>query len=298
MAYFLQQLANAVPLAAIYAALAFGYALVFGLTKRTDFAFGALFAFAGQVFLLFAALGWEKLWLVLPATVALGAAMAVLYTVGAAWLHASRVVLPLVAACRNGIIAASLAVMIVLMETARIGSQTRSLWFAPFFNAPVSLFVLDGYAITLTRLQLLSTAALLVLTFGAHSVIARTAWGRVWRAVRDDAGAAALLGVDSGRALVVTYGIAALIAAITGILATLHYGTMDYGASLIFGLKVVFIAAIGGALSPSGAALGAATIALGETLWSGYAPVAWRDLAIFLALVFVLNIRRTETNQL
>lgn len=297
MAYFLQQLANAVPLAAIYAALAFGYALVFGLTKRTDFAFGALFAFSGQVFLLFAALGWEQLWLVLPATVALGAAMAVLYTAGAAWLHAARIVRPLVNARPNAIVAASLAVMIVLMETARIGSATRSFWFAPFFNAPVSLIAVDGYAITLTRLQLVSAAALIALVLAANTVLTRTAWGRVWRAVRDDARAAALLGVDADRVLVATYVVAALLAAVTGILATLHYGTMDYGASLIFGLKVVFIAAIGGALSPAGAALGAVAIAFGETLWSGYAPIAWRDLAIFAALIFVLNTRRRETDQ-
>jgi branched-chain amino acid transport system permease protein len=297
MAYFLQQLANAVPLAALYGALAFGYALVFGLTKRTDFAFGALFAFSGQVFLLFSLLGWERLWLVLPATITLGAAAAFIYTAGASFLHATRIVRPLLAARPNAIVAASLAVMIVLMETARIGTASRALWFAPVFNAPVTLFALDGFAVTLTRLQIVSSLALLALVLAAHFVLVRSSFGRIWRAVRDDGRAAALLGVDVERVLVVTYCLAALVAAVTGILATLHYGTMDFGASLIFGLKVVFIAAIGGALSPGGAALGAAAIALGETLWSGYAPLAWRDLAIFAALVFVLNMRRRDPVQ-
>ncbi len=297
MAYFLQQLANAAPLAAIYAALAFGYGLVFGLTKRTDFAFGALFAFAGQVFLLFAALGWERLWLVLPATVALGAIMAVLYTAGAAWLLASRVVVPLIQTRPNAVIAASLAVMIVLMECARIGSSTRSLWLAPVLNAPVTLYAGAGFPVTLTTLQILSAAILLALVIAAQAMLSLTAAGRRWRAVRDDSLAAALCGIDARRMLVSTYCLAALLASVTGILATLHYGPMDFGASLIFGLKVVFIAAIGGTLSPALAALGAVAIAFGETLWSAYAPLAWRDLAIFAALVFVLVTRREEPDQ-
>ena len=52
MGYLLQQLANAVPLAALYAALAFGYSLAFGVTKRADITYGAMFAFAGQILLL------------------------------------------------------------------------------------------------------------------------------------------------------------------------------------------------------------------------------------------------------
>lgn len=67
MAYLLQQLANAVPLAALYAALAFGYAVAFGVTKRADITYGAIFAFAGQILLLFTELAFNRFWLVLPA---------------------------------------------------------------------------------------------------------------------------------------------------------------------------------------------------------------------------------------
>lgn len=61
MAYFLQQIANAVPVAALYAALAFGYAIAFAVTRRADLTYGALFAFAGQIFVLFADVGWSRL---------------------------------------------------------------------------------------------------------------------------------------------------------------------------------------------------------------------------------------------
>src|ERR1044072_8499767 len=72
MAYLLQQLANAVPLAALYAALAFGYAVAFGVTKRADITYGAIFAFAGQILLLFTELAYVKFWLVLPAALGVG----------------------------------------------------------------------------------------------------------------------------------------------------------------------------------------------------------------------------------
>jgi branched-chain amino acid transport system permease protein len=70
----LQQLANAIPLAALYATLAFGYAIAFGVTKRADITYGAIFAFSGQIYLLFTDFGYNRLWLILPAALALGAA--------------------------------------------------------------------------------------------------------------------------------------------------------------------------------------------------------------------------------
>lgn len=59
MAYFLQQLLNAIPISALYAALAFGYAIAFSITKRADVTYGAIFAFAGTTCLLFADFGWN-----------------------------------------------------------------------------------------------------------------------------------------------------------------------------------------------------------------------------------------------
>ncbi|MGO7675491.1 branched-chain amino acid ABC transporter permease, partial [Rhizobium ruizarguesonis] len=72
MAYLLHQLANAVPLAAPYAALAFGYAVAFGVTKRADITYGAIFAFAGHILLLFTELAYVRFWLVLPTARAAG----------------------------------------------------------------------------------------------------------------------------------------------------------------------------------------------------------------------------------
>ena len=79
MLYFLQQVLNGFHSSALYALLAFGYALTHGVLHRTNIAYGSLFAFAGQTMILAAVFGYQVLWLTLPATVAFGIAVAFLY---------------------------------------------------------------------------------------------------------------------------------------------------------------------------------------------------------------------------
>ncbi len=76
MLYFFQQVLNGLHSGALYALLAFGYALTNGVLHRTNLAYGALFAFSGQTMILAAVFGCQVLWLTLPATVALGVATA------------------------------------------------------------------------------------------------------------------------------------------------------------------------------------------------------------------------------
>lgn len=288
LAYALQQLANAVPLAALYAALAAAYALPFGITRRADFSFGALHAFAGQVLVLAAAFGWSALYLTAPATAAFAAFLAMAYGLGAARIIGVRLVAPLARHHANTLLAASLAVMILLMEMARIGSDARGLWLPPFFNAPVALAVIGGEAVTLTQIQIVNSSLLALLAFGAHWLVAHTAFGRAWAAVRDDPEAAALCGVDAGRTLRLAHLAGCAIAVLAGILNTAWLGTMDFGASLAYGLKMVFVGAIGGVLSPGAAALGGIALAFAETAWTAFAPLIWRDIFIYGLLVIVL----------
>ncbi|WEZ83872.1 branched-chain amino acid ABC transporter permease [Rhizobium sp. 32-5/1] len=297
MAYFLQQLANAVPVAALYALLAFGYAIAFAVTRRADLTYGALFGFAGQIFLLFADFGWNKLWLVLPAALAFAAVLALVYAGGAGLLIGRSVMRKLVDTSANTVVVASLGVALVLMELSRIAADTRSLWLPPFLNVPLVLWGDASFPVTLTLIQMLNTAVMLGLVAGCALFLARSSWGRAWRAVSDDPGAAALCGVDGRRVFVSAYAFSALLAAVAGILATSYYGNMDFGAGLTFGVKVLFIAAIGGQTSPLQAAAGAAVMGLAETLWSAYGSMLWRDFAIFSLLILLLVLFRREKFQ-
>ncbi|SFB49867.1 branched-chain amino acid transport system permease protein [Rhizobium sp. NFR07] len=294
MAYLLQQLANTVPIASLYAALAFGYAIAFAVTRRADITYGAIFVFAGHLHLLGAHFGWESLRLVLPAAISLGAILALGGGLMTGAIVSRYVLLRLVRASANALIVATLGILLVLMEGARLASGSRELWLSPFLNQPVSLSLGQGGGVTLTVIQLANAAIMLAAVALGHLILSRHRAGRIWRAVADDPFAAELLGVNSHRVFVLAYSAAAFYASLSGVLATSYYGTMDFGAGLLFGLKVVLIAAAGGHSHPLRSALGAAVVGLGETLWSGYGPILWRDFAVVSTLVFVLVLSRRK----
>jgi branched-chain amino acid transport system permease protein len=79
-----------------------------------------------------------------------------------------------------------------------------------------------------------------------------------------------------------------LAAALAGVLAGLYYGNISFGTGLVYGLKVLFVTAVGGYLSPSRAAAGGAAFGIAESLWAGYFPLEWRDGWMFLFLVALL----------
>jgi len=293
-AYFLQQLLNAAPLAALYAMLAFGYSLSFALTKRADFTPGALFAFAGQVFVYFTAYGYDRLWLIYPAALAVGVAASLAYTILAAMVAGDKVIRPLSFASPNSVITASLAMMIVLMELVRIAANTRDLWLSPFLNQRVTFWNFPGFPVVLTQIQIINALTMGAIVLAAAHILGRSRQGRNWRAVSDDPMAASLLGVDAGRVVVLAGLTTAAFSAVSGIMATAYYGSMDFGAGLMFGLKVVMIAAIGDQSSPARCAAGAALFGLAETMWGAYMPFLWRDLAMFSLLVILAVVMRQE----
>src|SRR5690606_11711481 len=116
MAYFLQQVLNGLHSSALYALLAFGYALTHGVVRRTNLAYGPVFAFCGQVAILSAVFGWQVLWLTLPASIVFGAAMALAYGALAGAVLSRAVFAPLAFHAPNAVITATLGVSLVLME--------------------------------------------------------------------------------------------------------------------------------------------------------------------------------------
>jgi len=294
MVYLLQQLANAVPIAALYAALAFGYALIFGMTRRPDITYGALFAFSGQIFLIFAQFAWDRLFLILPAALTLAAVASLLYTLGTAGGIARYVMRPLHRHSPNAVIVASLALLILLSESTRLAMDSREIWLSPFLNERLVFFRHGGVEVGLTAIQLGNAAIMAALVALGHLLLVRTRAGRVWRAVADDASAAQLCGVNADAVFALSYLFAAFVATVCAILATSYYGTMDFSSGLLFGLKVVLIAAIGGHSVPLRSALGAALYGFAETLWGSYLPLAWRDMALFSMLVLLAVMYRRE----
>ncbi|MGE0500480.1 MAG: branched-chain amino acid ABC transporter permease [Rhizobiaceae bacterium] len=289
--YLLQQVLNGAHAGALYAALAFGYALTNGVLKRTNLAYGAVFAFAGQVLILAAVFGWRVLWLDLPATILLGLIVSSAYAALVSAVISRQVFAPLARSSPNAIVTATLGISLVLMELGRIAAETRDYWLPPLLSKPVVFADGEGFAVTLTVLQVTNCAIVLGALLAGAAILARSSLGRAWRAVSDDPRAAALVGIDTARVFHGTILAGGLVAAVAGALAALHYGNISFGTGLVFGLKVLFIAAVGGYLSPGRAAVGGLAFGVAEAVWSGYFPIEWRDAAMFLGLVALLVMR-------
>ncbi|MBT1159789.1 branched-chain amino acid ABC transporter permease [Aminobacter anthyllidis] len=290
MLYFLQQLLNGVHSAAIYGLLAFGYALGNGLLQRTNLAYGGIFAFCGQTMILAAVYGYQALWLTLPATIAFGGVVALAYAALLSRILSQTVFAPLASRSPNAIVAATLGVMLALMELSRIAADTHDYWLPPMLATPL-VFASDGnFIATLTVIQLINTTvAAIVVTCGAV-LVARSNFGRHWRAVADDAFAAKLCGIHTTRVFHRALLFGGLCAGLAGVLAALYYGNLGFGAGLVYGLKILFITAVGGYYAPGKAALGATAFGIAESLWAGYFPIEWRDAWMYglLAAMLVL----------
>jgi branched-chain amino acid transport system permease protein len=288
MLYFFQQVLNGLHSGALYALLAFGYVLTNGILHRTNLAYGAVFAFCGQTMILTAAFGYQTLWLTLFASVALGVVAALLYAALISHVLSRSVFEPLADRTPNAIVVTTLGILLVLSEASRIAADTHDVWLPPMLARPIIFAQSATFTATLTLIQVLDCAFVLAIIALAAWAFARSSFGRRWRAVSDDPKAAAMCGVDVRavfRGAVLAGG---FCAALAGILAGLYYGNISFGTGLVYGLKILFVTAVGGYLSPPRAALGAACFGMGESLWAGYFPLEWRDAWMYLFLVAML----------
>lgn len=288
MLYFLQQVLNGLHSGALYALLAFGYALTNGVLRRINLAYGAIFAFCGHAMILTAVWGYDTLWMTLPAAVALGAGAAIAYAMLLGLVLSRRVLQPLAGRSPNTIVAATLGVLIALMELSRIAADTHDFWLPPMLAQPVVFAEGPTFRATLTAIQLIDCAVVVAVVALAGWLLARSSFGRKWRAVCDDPLTAALCGVDAVAIFHSAVLGGALCAALAGIMAGLYYGNIGFGEGLTYGLKILFVTAVGGFLSPLRAALGAAAFGMGESLWAGYFPIEWRDAWMYFLLVAML----------
>jgi branched-chain amino acid transport system permease protein len=294
MAYLLQQVLNGIHMGALYALLAFGYALGNGLLRRANLTHGAVFAFGGQVAILAATYGWTVLWLTLPATLAFGTIVALAFAALTAHLLSRAVLEPLARQSPNAIVAATLGVALVLMELGRLAMDSRDLWLPPVLATTVTFWRDGNFPVTLTLIQLVDIGIVAATIAAAAMFLARSRFGANWRAVRDDPLAAEMCGVDQRRVFRATMVGGGLLAALAGILAAIHYGNISFDTGLAFGLKVLFVSALGFGSSPLSAAAGAALVGLAESLWTGYFPAEWRDAAVFSALAGILILRGAD----
>ena len=289
--YALQQVVNALNVAAFYVPLALAYALIYGLVGRLNMAFGdfAMIGGFGAVFGLVTAATAHVPSLVTVMLVALAASVSLTALFG--YLTARTVVMPLLARPPRASIVATVGLGIAVSEAVRIAQGSREIWLQPMLGDQV--LIAGGpfpVVVTVMRLAILALSALAVVWLFA--ILARSTFGRAWRAVADDALAARLFGIDPVAVTGVTFILASALASLSGSILALGYGGTSFSAGLMLGLKALIACLIGGG-TPRGALIGALLLAAIETGWSAVFGLGERDIAV-LAIITLLFLLRPD----
>jgi branched-subunit amino acid ABC-type transport system permease component len=292
-AYALQQLINAVALAASYALLATAYSLIYGLIGRINLAFGDI-TVVGAFGALAAVAAGAALGLADPIggialALALGAALAAVWS----WFTGFTIVAPLHARHRLGqpILVATVALSIVIQEFLRLSGGAHEHWFPSLFNEALPLARAGTFVVTVTPIQLVIAAAALGTAAAVLGLIARSRFGREWRAFADDPAAAALFGVAPRRLLASTFLLAGALAGLAGWVIAVYYGNVGFAMGTMLGLKALVAAVLGGIGSVAGAFLGGVLVALIEAGWSAYFEIGYRDVVVYSLLIVVFVLR-------
>jgi branched-chain amino acid transport system permease protein len=291
---FLQQLVNGLVQGSVYALVALGYTMVYGILGLINFAHGEVVMVGAMVALtalqaLLAAAFAPVLAVLLSLMLAIAVCMALGYGI-------ERIAYrPLRNAPRLAPLITAIGVSIVLQNLAMmIWGREYHAFPLPFTN---SLHELGGAIIT--DVQMVIVLVALLMMAGLMIVVHRTRMGRAMRAVAENPSAAALMGVDINRVISATFMLGSALAAIAGFMVSANYGIVHYYMGFMLGLKAFTAAVLGGIGNLRGAMLGGVLLGLIESLGAGYIGDLtggflgshYQDVFAFFVLIAVLVFR-------
>jgi len=294
--FLIQQLVNALTLGAIYALIALGYTLVYGLLRLINFAHSERFMVGGHVafFLLAAGASLSGG----PAAILFVFAVFVATFVAVGLLGVgieATAYRPLRGASRLAPMLSALGVAIILQNVVMLFVSRRPLPFPAFL--PRMSFDLFGAVVTLNQIFILVLAVALMA--GLAWFVNATTLGVKIRAVSEDMRTAQLLGINVNQPISLIFFIGPGLGALAGILYAGYYGIVVFSMGFIVGLKAFIAAILGGIGSIPGAMLGGFALGLLETFGAGLLPMLtggvigseYRDIFAFSVLVLVLLFR-------
>ncbi|MFQ3582364.1 MAG: branched-chain amino acid ABC transporter permease [Chloracidobacterium sp.] len=293
METLIQQLINGLALGGIYALIALGYTMVYGVLRLINFAHGDVYmlgTFAGYYVAL--RFGFSE---ANPSFIrAAGLLLAAMATCAVVGLAIERLAYrPVRRASRLTALITAIGVSLFLENLGQIVFGANPKFFPQVL--PARQFQVYGAA-TVTTPDLMILGASLLLTIGLHQLVHRSAFGRAMRAVAHDLDTAKLMGIDTDRIIALTFALGSALAAAAGVLVALRYPKFDPLIGVTTGLKAFIAAVLGGIGNVTGAVLGGIIIGLAETLATGYLPAAlnpYKDAVAFAILVTVLLARPT-----
>jgi len=288
-----QQLINGLTLGAVYALIAIGYSMVYGIVGVINFAHGEIYmigAYVGLVTLtaIGAAAGY-------PLPLVLGAALLVSVMVTGAYGYTLERVAyrPLRGGPRLVPLISAIGMSIFLQNYVRIGQGARDMAVPVLISGAVDIHLGGNFDVTIPYSRMLIVGVTVALMIALTLYIRNSRMGRACRACAEDMKMANLLGIDTHRVISFTFVLGAMLAAVGGVLIGLTVGKINPFIGFIAGIKAFTAAVLGGIGSIPGAMLGGVLLGLAETLASGYIPVAYKDIVAFSLLVLILLFRPT-----
>ena len=281
---FIQQLINGLAIGMIYALIALGYTMVYGIIQLINFAHGEIFItgafFALAVFGLFP--HTPQFNSVLALVLAFGAAMAGCGLLGVA---IERIAYrPLRKAPRLACLITAIGVSFILQNVLMLiwGPVDKS--FPAFFKH--SALTIGALRITFMQGFIISTS--LVMMIALRFFVTRTMLGKALRATSEDMTAARLMGINVDKVISVCFLIGSALGGAGGVMYGMYYNTISFHDGYLVGIKAFTAAVLGGIGNVPGAMLGGIALGMLEGLGAGYLSSAWKNVFAFLILVILL----------
>ena len=281
MQQILQQLVNGISLGSIYALIALGYTMIYGIIKLINFAHGDVYmvgAYTGFFAVTFARF---------PLWAAIIAAMVVTGILGV--LIERIAYKPLRNAPKISVLITAIGVSFFLEYTSMYFVSPTPRTFPDLFGDvawSIGPLVVNGQQVLILALTFV---LMLILTY----IVQRTKMGKAMRAALFDTETAQLMGIDADKVISFTFCVGSALAAVAGVLVGVYYNSIDPLMGIMPGLKAFIAAVLGGIGILPGAVAGGLILGIVEAFVSGFISSTFRDAAAFAILILVLLIRPT-----
>ena len=280
MTQFLQQLVNGLSLGSIYALIALGYTMGYGIIKLINFAHGDIYMLGAFTAFYATTVFHLNFFLALIVAMVLCGVLGVLI---------ERIAYkPLRHATRITALITAMGVSYILEYTTQYfaGSEVKTFPEDVLNNA---VFQIGG--IQISQQQIYIIAVTLILMLALTYIVGRTRMGRAMRAVSVDEKAAELMGISVDRTISFTFLLGSVLAGAAGVLVGVYYNSINPLMGMVPGLKAFIAAVFGGIGIIPGAMIGGFAIGIAETMVVAYGSSLYRDAIVYVILILILIIK-------
>ena len=279
---FISQLINGLQLGSIYALVALGYSMVYGIIMLLNFAHGDIIMVGGYIAMLIITAGISPAIAVVAAIV--GCAVLAMVIEKIAYK-------PLRSAPRISLLITAIGVSMLLQNLAQLIFSANAQSFPSSSIITVQNISLGSTQISVTAIVTIAVSiiSMVLLTL----LVQKTRMGKAMRAVSEDMSAAQLMGINVNRTVSFTFAVGSVLAGIGSILSCCRYPVLTPTIGSMLGLKAFVAAVLGGIGSIPGAMIGGFAIGLAEVLVTSLGLSEWADGIVFAILIVVLLFRPT-----